>query len=106
MKIHGPSCERVSEITVLFMVTCGNLKLSRSNLYKADRNTVPMVYLAAVGLVGRSLVMLGGSHLRKGGSHCYNAAPYIVNLGETRSLCSWAGFWNHVTWSSLIDKSR
>ena len=64
-----------------------------------------MVYLAAVGLVGRSLVMLGGSHLRKGGSHCYNAAPYIVNLGETRSSSSWAGFWNHVTWSSLIDKS-
>lgn len=61
-----------------------------SNLYKADTNTIPLVYLAAVGMVGRNLVVLGGAHLSKGSTQCYNTAPYILNLetGEGRELKS------------------
>ncbi|KAL5263140.1 hypothetical protein ACHWQZ_G008527 [Mnemiopsis leidyi] len=60
------------------------------NLYRADVNTVPYVYLAAVGLVGKSLVILGGTHLSKGTSQCHNDSPYVLDLetGEGRRLKS------------------
>ena len=67
------------EMTALYNL---DISLSRGNLYKADVNTVPYLYLAAVGLVGKSLVIFGGTHLSKGSSQCHNDSPYVLDLGK------------------------
>lgn len=47
----------------------------------ADKNTIPLTYLASGSVVGRNLVVFGGRHLTIDRDRCFNRAPYILNLG-------------------------